>query len=199
MPKQKQRKPKGGGGGAPLWQKCAGCVGAVAVLCSGFRALTSPTSATPAEGWLGSSALLAEMGTIFEEEYLFLGGDELATSCFDDSPAVAAWMKARGLNASSTQQYFWAHYPVPGISPLMEDPGIGTSLQRSPARPRSRAAAARPPRRRRRGQTGRRPPRRPTRRAWRRASRRTRAAAGRAPCTSSPTSRRRRPRTSSSS
>ena len=55
MPKQKQRKPKGGGGGAPLWQKCAGGVGAVAVLCSGFRALTSPTSATPAEGWLGSS------------------------------------------------------------------------------------------------------------------------------------------------
>jgi hypothetical protein len=34
-------------------------------------------------------------------------GDELGATCFDDSPSVAAWMKAKGLNASSTQQYFW--------------------------------------------------------------------------------------------
>ena len=50
---------------------------------------------------------LTEMAGIFEERYLFLGGDELSTTCFDDNPRVAAWMKAKGLNASSTQQYFW--------------------------------------------------------------------------------------------
>ena len=47
------------------------------------------------------------MGKIFTDDYLFLGGDELSTTCFDDSPSVAAWMKAHDLNASSTQQYFW--------------------------------------------------------------------------------------------
>eukprot|EP01052_Picozoa_sp_SAG31_P020620 SAG31_NODE_1559_length_7882_cov_4.247591_5_plen_403_part_00 len=50
---------------------------------------------------------LGEMASIFEDKYLFLGGDELATDCFDDSPTIAAWMKSKGLNASSTQQYFW--------------------------------------------------------------------------------------------
>jgi len=38
---------------------------------------------------------------------LFLGGDELSTTCFDDSPTIAACMTAHGLYASSTQQYFW--------------------------------------------------------------------------------------------
>ena len=52
-------------------------------------------------------AFLGEMGRIFEDDYLFLGGDELATRCFDNSPSIAAWMKSKGLNASSTQQYFW--------------------------------------------------------------------------------------------
>jgi hypothetical protein len=52
-------------------------------------------------------AFLGEMASIFQDDYLFLGGDELATDCFDNSPTVAAWMRARGLNASSTQQYFW--------------------------------------------------------------------------------------------
>jgi len=52
-------------------------------------------------------AFLGEMAAVFEDDYLFLGGDELATTCFDDSPNISAWMKDRGLNASSTQQYFW--------------------------------------------------------------------------------------------
>ena len=50
---------------------------------------------------------LTEMGTIFDNKFLFLGGDELGSNCFDDSPTIAAWMKERGLNSSSTQQYFW--------------------------------------------------------------------------------------------
>ena len=33
-------------------------------------------------------AFLTEMGGIFTEPYLFLGGDELSVSCFDNSPSV---------------------------------------------------------------------------------------------------------------
>jgi hexosaminidase len=40
---------------------------------------------------------LTEMGTIFEEKYLFLGGDEVAFTCFDNSPSVAAWMRSKGV------------------------------------------------------------------------------------------------------
>ena len=43
--------------------------------------------------FLGS--FLAEMGTIFPDEFLFLGGDELNTKCFDDSPSIAAWMRCQ--------------------------------------------------------------------------------------------------------
>ena len=50
---------------------------------------------------------LLEMGSIFEGDMLFLGGDELSTTCFDNSPTIAAWMKSKGLNASGAQQYFW--------------------------------------------------------------------------------------------
>ena len=50
---------------------------------------------------------LTEMGQIFTEKYLFLGGDELPLTCYADSPTIAAFMKEKGLNASSTQQYFW--------------------------------------------------------------------------------------------
>lgn len=50
---------------------------------------------------------LTEMGSIFTDDLLFLGGDELSVDCFDNTPTIAAWMKEHGLNASSTQQYFW--------------------------------------------------------------------------------------------
>lgn len=53
------------------------------------------------------ASFLQEMGGIFEDDLLFLGGDELDSTCFDESPSVAQWMKEHGLNASSTQQYFW--------------------------------------------------------------------------------------------
>jgi hexosaminidase len=53
-------------------------------------------------------AFLLEMTEkAFVDDYLFLGGDELNTDCFDKSPAIAAWMKSHKLNASQTQQYFW--------------------------------------------------------------------------------------------
>ena len=70
-------------------------------------ACTSALDVTRPELYTFLRSFLGEMGSIFSDDFLFLGGDELSTSCFDNSPSVAAWMKAKGLNASSTQQYFW--------------------------------------------------------------------------------------------
>jgi hypothetical protein len=52
-------------------------------------------------------AFLGEMGAIFEESWLFLGGDEVDSSCWDNNPAIAAWLKAHSMNSSELQQYFW--------------------------------------------------------------------------------------------
>ena len=52
-------------------------------------------------------ALLGEMAAVFEDEYLFLGGDEVNTTCWDDNPGIAKWMKQRGLNSTQLFSYFW--------------------------------------------------------------------------------------------
>jgi hexosaminidase len=66
--------------------------------CSSALDVTRPQLYTFLRDFLG------EMAGVFEEKFLFLGGDELNAKCFDDNPAISAWMKARDLNASSTQQ-----------------------------------------------------------------------------------------------
>ena len=50
---------------------------------------------------------LSEMASIFTEQYLFLGGDEVDIGCFENSPNISAWMRQRGLNASTAQSFFW--------------------------------------------------------------------------------------------
>ena len=52
-------------------------------------------------------AFLGEMAAVFEDEYLFLGGDEVNTTCWDDNPGIAKWMKQRGLNSTQLFSYFW--------------------------------------------------------------------------------------------
>jgi hypothetical protein len=52
-------------------------------------------------------AFLGEMGTIFEEPMLFLGGDEVDASCWDRNPAIAAWLKTHNMTSAELQQYFW--------------------------------------------------------------------------------------------
>eukprot|EP00759_Apiculatamorpha_spiralis_P020838 PhF_6_TR26080/c1_g1_i2/m.36822/K12373/HEXA_B; hexosaminidase len=52
-------------------------------------------------------AFLTEMSGIFSEEWMFLGGDEVDTSCWDNNPSVAAWLKAHNMSSSQLQQYFW--------------------------------------------------------------------------------------------
>ena len=52
-------------------------------------------------------AFLGEMAAVFEDEFFFLGGDEVNTTCWDDNPGIAKWMKQRGLNSTQLFSYFW--------------------------------------------------------------------------------------------
>ncbi len=53
------------------------------------------------------NAFFGEMMTIFEDEYVFLGGDEVDYTCWDANPRVAKWLKKHNMNSSQLQQYFW--------------------------------------------------------------------------------------------
>jgi hypothetical protein len=52
------------------------------------------------------------------DEYLFLGGDEVGLDCWTGSPTVSAWMKARGMNATELQSFFWREIAV-RVLPLL--------------------------------------------------------------------------------
>lgn len=53
------------------------------------------------------AAFLKEMGEIFTDPYLFLGGDEVGPGCFSQQPAMADWMKAHQMNGSQLENHFW--------------------------------------------------------------------------------------------
>ena len=50
-----------------------------------------------------------EMMTIFTDDYVFLGGDEVNTkTCFEGNKRIAKWMKAHNMTeGDQVQQYFW--------------------------------------------------------------------------------------------
>ena len=50
---------------------------------------------------------LLEVSTIFPEEYLFLGGDEVSGNCWSGSPTVQAWMTQHKMDATQLGRYFW--------------------------------------------------------------------------------------------
>jgi len=50
---------------------------------------------------------LVEIGSVFTDELLFLGGDEVDTGCWDRNPDVAAWLKAHNMTSAQLQPYFW--------------------------------------------------------------------------------------------
>mmetsp|Transcript_65468 Transcript_65468/g.128503 ORF Transcript_65468/g.128503 Transcript_65468/m.128503 type:complete len:333 (+) Transcript_65468:1-999(+) len=54
------------------------------------------------------AAFLTEMTSYFPDQYLFLGGDEVSTTCFSESPSVSAWMEENGIaDGVALQSYFW--------------------------------------------------------------------------------------------
>lgn len=50
---------------------------------------------------------LTEVTTVFPDEYLFLGGDEVQPNCWSGSKSVQAWMTERGMNTTSLGRFFW--------------------------------------------------------------------------------------------
>ena len=54
----------------------------------------------------------SEMATIFEDDWMFLGGDEVEFTCWDSNPAIEAWLKAHNMTSADLQQYFWQEMQV---------------------------------------------------------------------------------------
>merc|ERR1719359_2498797 len=69
-----------------------------------FGAVLDPTQKSTYEFL---TAFLSEMGEIFTDPYLFLGGDEVDPTCWDQNPNVSAWLKEHGMNSTELEQYFW--------------------------------------------------------------------------------------------
>ena len=72
---------------------------------------TQPLNPGSAATWSLIEDLLAEftgkasLAGLFPEGLLHLGGDEVDTSCWSQTPAVASWLQAQGLTAD--QAYGW--------------------------------------------------------------------------------------------
>ena len=70
---------------------------------------------------------MSEMATVFDDQLVMLGGDEVGFDpkctwpgarvcgyhCFDRDPAVAAWMKQHDMNATQLLDYFWTQASTP--------------------------------------------------------------------------------------
>ena len=50
--------------------------------------------------------MLTEAAAIFPDELMHLGGDEVDTSCWSQTPSIAAWMRAQGVSADGAYAYF---------------------------------------------------------------------------------------------
>jgi hexosaminidase len=70
------------------------------------------------------SVFLGEMGGIFTDEWMFLGGDEVDSTCWDRNPAIAAWLQAHGMTSSQLQQYFWQQMEVRVLPKLNKTIGV---------------------------------------------------------------------------
>ena len=90
---------------------------------------------------------LLEMSTVFEDELIYLGGDEVGFDpkctwpgarvcgfhCFDKDPATAAWMKQKGLNASQlVTSYFWQELSKQVIPKLGPNKTVGVWIADTP-------------------------------------------------------------------
>jgi hexosaminidase len=91
------------------------------------------------------AAFLAEMATVFDDQLIYLGGDEVGVGegcvfngtrfkycgyhCFDTDPTVAAWMAAQTppLNSSELVQYFWTQLSKRVLPALDRTPGVWMS------------------------------------------------------------------------
>ena len=80
------------------------------------------------------ATFLGEMAGIFTEQWMFLGGDEVDSTCWDQNPTIAAWLRDHAMNSSQLQQYFWRQLEarvLPGLNKTIgvwEADGLQISL-----------------------------------------------------------------------
>jgi hypothetical protein len=70
------------------------------------------------------SGFLGEMATIFIDDWMFLGGDEVDVSCWDANPTIAAWLKAHNMTSFELQQYFWEQMAAKVLPALNKTIGV---------------------------------------------------------------------------
>ena len=70
------------------------------------------------------SGFLGEMGGIFTEPSMFLGGDEVNYKCWDANPAIAAWLAAHNMTSAELQQYFWVQMVARVLPALNKTVGV---------------------------------------------------------------------------
>jgi len=92
--------------------------GHAASWCKGYpEVCPSPTCAQPLnvasdetfsliDDLLGECTGKKIFGGIFPETMIHLGGDEVNTACWSSTPAIAAWLKKRGMTANDGYAYF---------------------------------------------------------------------------------------------
>ncbi|GAM21553.1 hypothetical protein SAMD00019534_047280 [Acytostelium subglobosum LB1] len=51
-------------------------------------------------------SVFTEMSSLFVDSFFHTGGDELALDCWNEDPAVKAWMAQKGFSTVQTEQYF---------------------------------------------------------------------------------------------
>jgi hexosaminidase len=67
---------------------------------------------------------LSEMASIFIEPWMFLGGDEVQATCWDQNPAIAAWLVSHNMTSAQLQQYFWLQMQLRVIPHLNKTVGV---------------------------------------------------------------------------
>lgn len=89
---------------------------------------------------------LLEIASVFEDELIYLGGDEVGFDpkcswpgisvcgyhCFDKDPAVSKWMTAMGLNSSQMIDYFWTQITEQVIPAFGGNRTVGVWMANTP-------------------------------------------------------------------
>eukprot|EP00054_Salpingoeca_dolichothecata_P038179 m.13108 g.13108 ORF g.13108 m.13108 type:complete len:512 (+) comp8292_c0_seq1:34-1569(+) len=71
---------------------------------------------------------LNEMGNYFPDEFLFLGGDEVQTSCWDQNEKIEKWLKEHDMTSAQLQQYFWEQMSEQVFPALKHNKTVGVWL-----------------------------------------------------------------------
>mmetsp|Transcript_50860 Transcript_50860/g.81029 ORF Transcript_50860/g.81029 Transcript_50860/m.81029 type:complete len:344 (+) Transcript_50860:1-1032(+) len=66
----------------------------------------SPLNVAANATWQLLNGFIAEMAKLFPDDHMHLGGDEVNTNCWTQTPSIVAWMQSMGFNSTQALQYF---------------------------------------------------------------------------------------------